>query len=127
MQIKARIGQGTAGSKCKNKTHISKSIVQATEKQPSEILRPNTSKTQDIAIPIPDDTTPSIKFQADTSTRVIDRNILQDVKKEITIYPDPVYRPPHKAVKISMPEIPGSLLDIDPELNTNFKENSQFQ
>ena len=27
---------------------------------------------------------------------------------------------PPKPVKIPIPEIPGSLLDIDPELNTNF-------
>ena len=98
--------------------------MQATEKQPSKILRPNTSKSENIAIPIQDYTTPSVKPKGDLSTRVIDRRIIQDVSKEIPIYPDPVYRPPPKSVKLSIPEIPGSLLDIDPELNTDFEENS---
>ena len=46
---------------------------------------------------------------------------------EIPIYPDPVYQPPPKPVKIPVPEILGSLSDIDPEMNTDFEENSPFQ
>ena len=30
-------------------------------------------------------------------------------------------------MKTSIPKIPGSLSDIDPELNTDFEENSPFQ
>ena len=101
--------------------------MKATEKPPSNILMPDTSKTQDIAIPILDYTIPSVKPKGDTSTKVIDRKIIQDVSKEIPIYPDPVYRPPPKPVRTSIPKIPGILLDIDPELNTDFKENSLFQ
>ena len=55
------------------------------------------------------------------------RKIIQDLSKEIPIYPDPVYRPPPKPVKTSITEIPGSLSDIDPELNTDFEDNSPFQ
>ena len=86
---------------------------------------PNTSKTQNKAIPIQDYAIPLVKAKGDTSTRAIDRKIIQDVSKKI--YPDPVYRPPPKPVRTSIPEIPGGLLDIDPELNTEFKENSSFQ
>ena len=59
--------------------------------------------------------------------KMIDRKMIQDVAREIPIYTDPVYRPPPKPVKTPVPKIPGSLSDIDPELNTNFEENSPFQ
>ena len=49
------------------------------------------------------------------------------MSKEFPIYPHPVYRPPPKPVKTSIPEIPRSLLDIDPELNMDFEENSPLQ
>ena len=52
--------------------------------------------------------------------------IIQDVSKEIPIYPRTVYRPPPKPVKTCVPEILGSLSDIDPELNTDFEESSPF-
>ena len=71
-------------------------------------------------MPIPDYAIPSVKPKGDTSTKVVKREIIQDVSKEITIYPNLVYRPPPKPVKISIPDIPGSLLEIDPEMNTDF-------
>ena len=43
---------------------------------------------------------------------MIDRKTIQDIGREIPIYPDPVYRPPPKPVNV-----PGSLSDIDPEPN----------
>ena len=101
--------------------------MQATEKQPLKILRPDTSKTQNIAILIQEHATPMVKPKDDTSTRVIDRKVIQDVSKETPIYPHPVYRLPSKPIKLSIPEIPGNLSDIDVELNTLFKENSPFQ
>ena len=52
-QIKPRLGQGRAGLRCKIKTSISKSVMQVTEKLTSKVLLANTSKIQDIAIPIP--------------------------------------------------------------------------
>ena len=51
---------------------------------------------------------------------------MQKISKEIPFYPHPVYRPPPKPVKIPMPEFHGHM-DINPELNTNFEENSAFQ
>ena len=38
------------------------------------------------------------------SANVIDRRTIQDARKEIPFYPDPVYRPPPKAVETSVPE-----------------------
>ena len=45
--------------------------------------------------------------------------------KDISFYPDPVYRLPPKPIKIPMPEFPGNM-DINPECSTNFEENSPF-
>ena len=53
--------------------------------------------------------------------------MIQDVAREIPIYTDPVYRPPPKQGKTAVPKIPGNLADINPELNTDFKENSPYQ
>ena len=58
---------------------------------------------------------------------MVERKAIQDISREIPIYPDPVYRPPPKPVKTPIPKIPGSLSDIDPELNVDFEENSPFQ
>ena len=88
---------------------------------------PNISKTKDIAIPIADYAIPLVKPKGDTGTKVIDSKSIQDVSKEIPIYPDPVYRPLPKPVNTATPEIPGSLSDIDPELNTDFEEKYPFQ
>ena len=51
---------------------------------------------------------------------------MQNISKDIPFYPDPDYQPPPKPVKIPMPEFPGKM-DIDPELTTEFEENSPFQ
>ena len=84
-QIKPRIGQGRVGLRHKIKTQTSQPIAQTIEKPPSKIVMPSTSKTQDIAMPIPDYTIPSVKPKGDTGTKVIDRKIIQNVSKEIPI------------------------------------------
>ena len=47
-------------------------------------------------------------------------------KYYIPFYPNPVYRPPPRPVKIPSPEIAVNM-DINPELNIDFEENSPFQ
>ena len=101
--------------------------MQTIEKSPSKIIMPSISKTEDIVIPIADNAIPFVKPKGDTGTKVIDRKIIQDVSKEIPIYQNPVYRPPPKPVKTFISEIPGSLFDIDPEMNTNFEEIFHFK
>ena len=54
---------------------------------------------------------------------MVEREVIKDVIREIPIYPDPVYRPPSKPVKTPIPNILRSLLDIDPELYTDFEDN----
>ena len=80
-------------------------------------------KIQDKAIPIPKYAIPQMKHRGDTSSR----KTMQYVSNEIPIYPDSVYGSHPKTVKAPIPKIPGSLLDIDSELNTNFEDSSSFQ
>ena len=57
---------------------------------------------------------------------VINRGMIQKITKDIPFYPDPTYRPPPKPVRIPISEVQGNI-DINAELNTDFKENSLFQ
>ena len=82
---------------------------------------------QDKVVPIPNYAIPYIRSKDDSDSRIVERKAIQDVSREIPIYPDPVYRPHPKSVKTSKSKIPGSLLDIDPELNADFEESSPFQ
>ena len=82
-QIKSRLSQGRAGWRCKIKTLTS--IVQAMEKQP-KVLAPDTPMLQVKVVPKPNFTIPEMKHTGDTSSR----KTIQDVSREIHIYPDPV-------------------------------------
>ena len=76
---------------------------------------------------MPNSTIPPMQSKGDSGTNIIDRKMIQDIAREIPIYPDPVYRPPPKPEKLPIPKIPRSLSDIDPELNMDFEDNSPFQ
>ena len=68
------------------------------EKQP-KILTPKTSKIQDQVVPIPNYAIPHIKSKNDPGSKLVERKTMQDVSRDLPIYPDPVYRPPPKPVK----------------------------
>ena len=90
---------------------------------PPKVVYPNQPNVQDVVISISNYTTPQMKSRSDASTRKKPHTIWA---RQIPIYPDPVYWPPAKPVKTLIPEIPGSLLDINPEPNMDFKDNSPF-
>ena len=46
-----------------------------------------------MAIPMASYAIPSVKPKGEIGTKVIDRKIIQDVSKEIPIYPDPILDP----------------------------------
>ena len=87
-QIKIRLGQESAGLKCKIKIPIliNKPIAQTMENPPN-ILAPKSPNAQDKVIPIPNYAIPQMKHRGDASLR----KTIQDVSREIPIYPDPVY------------------------------------
>ena len=57
-------------------------------------------------INIPHFATP-VQSISNPNTEAIDKRMMQKISKDIPSYPDPVYRPPPKPVKIPMPEFPG--------------------
>ena len=87
---------------------------------------PKIPTIQDKVVPIPNYAIPAIKPKEDSGSRMVERKAIQDVSREIPIYPDPVYRPHSKPIKTPLPEIPGSLLDIDPECNIFLEENFPY-
>ena len=60
---------------------------------------------------------------SNSNAEIINR---KPIIKEIPFYPDPTYRSPPKPVRIPMWERPENI-DISPELDMNFEENSPFQ
>ena len=76
---------------------------------------------------IPVYTIPHTSSGDDSGSRRVDRQAKKDVTREIRIYPDPIYRPLPRPVKLPIPKVPRSLLDIDPEIDMDFTENSPFQ
>ena len=100
-QIKPRLGQGRAGLRCKIKT---------------KVLAPDSTKIQDSHTNTKLCNS-SMKHRADISST----NTIQDDSRESAIYPDPVHQLPPKPKETSIPEIPQSLSDINPELNINFE------
>ena len=57
---------------------------------------------------------------------------MQDVRREIAAYADPIYRPPPKPTEIPLHIIPRKLIDseidtMEQDINTNFEENSPYQ
>ena len=88
---------------------------------------PKMSRIQDKNVPIPHYAISHIRFKDDSGSRMVNRMSIQDINRKLPAYPDPTCRPPPKPVKLLMPEVPRNLLDINPEIKTDFKENSPFQ
>ena len=119
--VKPRIGQGRAGSRWK-KPLINQLIAQSVEN--SQKI-PELPKIHMEVISKPNFATP-VQSISNPSNEAINRKMMQKRSKGIPFYPDPVYQPPPKPIKIPMPEFSGKI-DINQELNTNFEENSPFQ
>ena len=77
--------------------------------KPLKLFTPKSPKIQHKAVPIPSFAVPQMKQRGDASSR----KTIQNVSREIPVYPDPVYQSPPKPVKTPMAEITGSLSDID--------------
>ena len=117
-QIKPRLGQGRAGIKQKIKlpmpTSLNRPIVQLKEKpisqQPQNLAQPKitlkvpvpeNSRFHDKIIPIPDYVISQTKSGDDSSSRMGKRKNIQDISREIPMYPNPIYRPPPKPNEMS--------------------------
>ena len=117
---------------CKTEMEVSRKLdnryyISRIYQNKSKVIVPKTTKIQDKVVPVPNYAIPQIKSNDDSGSRMVERKAIHDVNREIPVHTDPVYRPPPKPVKTPISEILGNLLDIDPELNTDFEENSPFQ
>ena len=142
-QSKPSLGQGRAGLKLKIKIPMSplinKPIVKLTENpilhiqdmvQPkitSKVPIPEKSSIHDKAIPIPDYAIPQTRSRDDSGSRMVKRKTIQDISREILMYPDLIYRPTPKPTEIPLQEIPRNLSDLYMDINTDFEENSPNQ
>ena len=56
----------------------------------------------DKVIPVSDYTIPQTMSEHDSISRTIGRNDMQDMRREIPAYADPIYRPPPKPTEIQL-------------------------
>ena len=119
LQEKPRIGQGRAGMKRRRLSPINQSIAQSEEmsKKISEA-----SKIEKKFINHPDFAT-SVKSINNSNAEVINR---RPVIKDIPFFPDPIFRPSPKPVRIPTSERSENI-DISLEPNIDFEENSPCQ
>ena len=52
---------------------------------------------------------------------------MQDISREIPMYPNLIYKPPPKPTEIPLQEFPSKLTDLDMDINMDFEENSPYQ
>ena len=62
-----------------------------------------------------------------SSSRTVIRKTIQDISREIPMYPNPIYRSPPKTTEISLQEVPRNLADLDMDFNTDFLISETYQ
>ena len=70
---------------------------------------------------------PQTRSGSNLNSRMVKRKTIQDISREIPMYTDPIYRPPPKPTEIPLQEITRKLMDLDMDINMEFKENSPNQ
>ena len=133
-QTKPRLGQGRAGLRWKIKLLMSppidKPFVKLTEKtiphiqnmeQPKVAVKvpiPERSSKHGKIILTPDYTIPQTSSRDDLVSRMIKRKTIQDLNREIPIYPDLIYRSSPKPTEIPLQEVPRNLSYLYMDINT---------
>ena len=118
-QEKPRIGQGRAELRRRRLPPINQTNAQSAE--PSKII-PEASILENKVINQPDFTAPVLSINNSSVEKINRRPLIED----IPFYPYPTYRPPPKQVRIPTSESPENI-DISPECNIDFEENSPFK
>ena len=116
LQEKPRIGQGRAGTR--RPPPIYQTNVAETSRKIPEAPKIKTKITNQ-----PDFTHTPVQSITSTNEGMTHR---RPIIKDIPFYPDPTYRPPPKLTRILTSESQENI-DISPEINIDFKENSPFQ
>ena len=126
--------------KTRKATPLNRPIIQLKEKsvsqQPQNLAKPkialkvpyqNVLKFMINLSEKPDFVIPQTRSRDDSSSRMVKRETIQDISREIPMYPDPIYRHPPKPTEIPLQEIPRKLMDLGKDINTVFEENSPYQ
>ena len=88
---------------------------------------PKSSSIHDKIIPIPDYAIPQTRSGDDSSSRMVKGKTIQDISREIPMYPDPIYRSPPKLTEIPLQEVPRNVSDWDLDINIDYEENFHYQ
>ena len=62
-----------------------------------------------------------------SKTEAITQGMIQDKKREIPFYPDPIYRPSPRPPENLQPQKLERKADTSPKIDTEFEENSPYQ
>ena len=93
----------------------------------SNVPVPDSSEIHDKIFPVPDYIIPQTRSGDDSSSRMVKRKTIQDISREIPMYPDPIDRPLPKPTEIPLQEILRNLMHLYMDINRDFKENSPYQ
>ena len=88
---------------------------------------PDSSQIHDKFIPVPTYIIPQTRSRDDSNSRTNNRNMIQNISREFPPYTDPIYRPPPKPTEITLQEILRKLMDLDTDIDMDFKENSPYE
>ena len=99
---------------------------------PESSIIPKGSGYHDKVIPVSDYTIPQKMSEHDLISKTVRRKDMQDTRRKIPAYPDPIYRPPPKPTEIPLQVFPRKLMDLDidtleQDINTDFEENPPYQ
>ena len=70
---------------------------------------------------------PQMRSRDVSKPRIVNKGSIQIFSREIPASADPIYRPPPKPAEITLQEILRKLMDLDMDINMDFKENSPYQ
>ena len=87
----------------------------------SKVPVPESSQIHDKFIPLLHYINPQTRYGDDSNSRMVKRKFIQNISREIPTYPDPIYRPSPKPTEIPLQEIPRKLMDLDVDVNRDFK------
>ena len=93
----------------------------------SKVQVPESFQIHDTFILVPNYIIPQKRSRDDSNSRKIKRKTIEDICREIPAYTDPIYRLFLKPSEIPLQEIPRKLVDLDTDINMDFKENSTYQ
>ena len=118
IQKYTKVRTSRAGIRCKKPQPVA-NITASTNKSHKIPIIQNISE-HSMDFPVPEQL---ITYKTETITR----RIIQDKNRELTFYPDPIYRPPPRPPENLQPNSLESKPDTRLKIDVEFKENSPYQ